>query len=480
MHTQHHDQETPNGATRTKAIVSTVLPDGRIVETVYRPDSETTAFAVWDGERLGIASEIVLPGERLAPYRGDNPLLKNRVVLFPSEAAKVDNPSALVDEIAAYIHTYVDLTPTFEKLAVEYVLFTWVYDRFRELPYLRLHGEYGSGKTRFLQVVGSICRTPIFAGGASTVSPLFHLLDRFQGTLVLDEADFRFSDERAQLVKIMNNGNVRGFSVLRSESVNGKEYRPVPYQVYGPKIVAMRGEFDDRALESRFISERSDGRTLRSDIPLNLPEEQAQEALLLRNKLLTYRFQRFAEAGSWIEAIDRTLEPRLNQVFAPLLANIDDPETREALRAYARTRNRAIVEERGASVEAQLLAVLRHLAEGAEFNAIPLREIADLYSRAFAADAPTPLTPRYVGSILRKHLGLRPQKSHGVYAIPAIERTKLPYLFDRFNVSEDDAAHVAAFDVARALDVRFEPILPRDRVDFGDVGDIGRPTAGGV
>ena len=29
---------------------------------------------------------------------------------------------------------------------------------------------------------------------ASTVSPIFHILDAFGGTLVLDEADFRFSD----------------------------------------------------------------------------------------------------------------------------------------------------------------------------------------------------------------------------------------------------------------------------------------------
>lgn len=183
-------------------------------------------------------------------------------------------------------------------------------------------------------MIGAICRTPIFAAGASTVSPLFHLLDRFGGTLILDEADFRLSDERAQLVKILNNGNVRGFPVLRSESSNGREYRPVAYQVFGPKIVAMRGEFEDRALESRFISERSDGRPLRTDIPLNLPEAQADEALALRNKLLVYRFHRYAEAGSWIEPLDRTLEPRLNQVFSPLLANIEDLAARDLLRTY--------------------------------------------------------------------------------------------------------------------------------------------------
>src|SRR3972149_301567 len=244
---QEHQREQPEPRiVAARPIISATLADGRLVETLFMPESNPTAFAVWDGERVGITHEIVLSSERLVPYRGHNPLLTNRVVLFPSAATPFEDVKSLAAEIAAYIHKYVDLTAAFEKLVVEYVLFSWVYARFREPPYLRLHGEYGSGKTRFLQIVGALCRTPIFAGGASTVSPLFHLLDRFQGTLILDEADFRFSDERAQLVKILNNGNVRGFAVLRSESVNGKEYRPVAYQVFGPKIVAMRGEFEDR------------------------------------------------------------------------------------------------------------------------------------------------------------------------------------------------------------------------------------------
>lgn len=450
--------EEKDSSRATKTIVSTVLGDGRLVETLYNAESATTAFAVWDGKRIGIAHEVLVGSERLVPYRGDNPLLANSVVLFPSSPAPYENVKTLVDGITSFLHKYLDLTTAFEKLAVEYVLFTWVYDRFRELPYLRLHGEYGSGKTRFLQVVGALCRTPIFAAGASTVSPLFHLLDRFQGTLILDEADFRFSDERAQLVKILNNGNVRGFTVLRSEAVNGKEYRPISYKVYGPKIVAMRGEFEDRALESRFISERSDGRMLRSDIPLNLPDDYLAEAVALRNQLLTYRFQRFAEAGAWFEPVDRTLEPRVNQIFSPLLANIEAPDTRELLRTYARAKNSTLRDERGASVEAQLLAVLLHLKEHGDVLA--LRTIADLYIRAFANDAPSLSTPRYVGNILRKGLGLRPQKSHGVYVIPTAERSKLSHLFDRYNVTDDDAAIVAAVDPKRSTELVVEPIEP--------------------
>src|SRR5436190_2148860 len=137
-------------------------------------------------------------------------------------------------------------------------------------PYLRVRGDFGSGKTRFLLTVGSLCYKPIFASGASTVSPLFRILDAFKGTLVMDESDFRMSDERAEIVKILNNGNARGFPVLRSE-VSGKkgEFNPRAYAVFGPKLVATRGFFQDRALESRCITEEMNHYHLRTDVPIN-------------------------------------------------------------------------------------------------------------------------------------------------------------------------------------------------------------------
>jgi len=74
---------------------------------------------------------------------------------------------------------------------------------------------------------------PFFASGASTVSPIFHTLDAFRGTLVVDEGDFRFSDEKAEIVKILNNGNVRGVPVLRTMVSNTREYNPKAFRCSG-------------------------------------------------------------------------------------------------------------------------------------------------------------------------------------------------------------------------------------------------------
>jgi hypothetical protein len=354
-----------------------------LVELLHDAFTPRTAFAVWNGTEVQMASHVDLgSGRRLVPYPASNNLLRHRVVLFPSKAEEYGTAEELVAEITAYLHRYVDLSPAFERLAAHYALFSWVYDCFNELPYLRLKGDFGTGKTRFLITLGSICYKPIFASGASTVSPIFHMLDVFGGTLLIDEADFRFSDERAQITKILNNGNARGFPVLRTESKNGRDFNPRAFQVFGPKVVAMRGHFDDRI---------------------------APEAA----------------------TIDAALEPRLKQIYTPLLSVIGDDRTKADLLTIAHGFDRTIESERGFSLEAQVLTAVRALALCRERAALPIKDIVALFNRGFAADYGSPASSRWIGAILRRKLNLATAKSHGVFVVPMTERPKLAELWAR-------------------------------------------------
>ena len=247
-------QQPGSSAGPKRPLVSSVLSDGSIVELVYDPTPESTAFAVWEDGTWRFENNIVGEnGERLIPYSPRNNLIKNEVVAFPREPEEYGSEEDLVEEVCGFIHRYVDVSPQFERIAAWYCLFTWVFDGFAELPYLRARSSnYGTGKTRFLLTVGSLCYKPIFASGASTVSPLFHLIDTFRGTLIIDEADFRFSDEKSEIAKILNNGNVRGFPVLRTEVSNNREFNPRAFHVFGPQLVATRGYYQDAALEPTF------------------------------------------------------------------------------------------------------------------------------------------------------------------------------------------------------------------------------------
>ncbi len=318
------------------SAVSAVLTGGALVEMICDPERRQTAFAVWwDGGWQRAETIEDDAGRLLEPYAFDHDFVCNKVVLFAAKPVEYGSQEKLIADIRSFIHRYVELDSEFELFASYYVLFTWLHDAFNEVPYLRVRGDYGTGKTRFLQTVGSICYRPMFASGASTISPVFHMLDRFGGTLIIDEADFRLSDEKAEMVKILNNGIIHGMPVLRANLSRQREFEPRAFQVFGPKIVATRGGYEDKGLDSRFITAEMRCRKVRADIPLNLPAEHEAEARELRNKLLMHRFHNRGRCRLDPGLADPSIEPRLNQMLVPLLSVVENAEVRDALRGVA-------------------------------------------------------------------------------------------------------------------------------------------------
>lgn len=422
---------------RTNTVVSERVQDGTILETVYSPTTKQTQLAALVDGVLATRPVFTLPnGEELRPVPPSNNLIKHGAVLFAEKAEPYNSLSALVSDIESYVYRYVDLSDHFLKLCCYYVLLSWVYDAFNELPYLRFRGDYGSGKSRALFVIGSLAYKPFFASGASTVSPIFHTLDSFRGTLVFDEADFRFSDEKSELIKIFNNGNVRGFPVLRTTVTNARQFDPRAFNVFGPKIVAMRKAFDDQALESRFLTEEMGQRKLRAGIPINLPDEQRTEATTLRNKLLTYRFNTLPLAKIDQSLADPTLSPRLNQILVPLLSIVPDSVLRHEIVTAARGFDEKLRQDRSSTIEANVLEVLQDRLMLEQGTSVPIGEIATEVNRRFGGDYERPVTPRVVGAVLRKRLRLQTWKSHGVYVIAATDREKVNALAERYGIIE--------------------------------------------
>ena len=259
--------------------------------------------------------------------------------------------------------------------------------------------------------MGSLCYKPMLVSGASSVSAVFRTIDSFRGTLVIDESDFRESDEKAEIVKILNNGNARGFPVLRAEQNQRKEFDPRAYTVFGPKLIATRRAFKDQALESRCLTEDMGQGKLRRDIPLNLPPSFEEEALTLRNKLLLFRFQNLGKPRSLAGELPESIEPRLRQIFAPLLSTIEDPDTRREVIALAEDYGRTMVADRGFELEAQVLDVLHELSQGG--GALAVKDVSVLFAERYGEEYGGKVTPRWIGSILRKRLNLKPRKYVG-------------------------------------------------------------------
>lgn len=418
---------------RATPTVSRVLEDGTIAELVR--GATGNSLCLYRNGSLTLAASVEDRGEKLIPMPASNNLIKHGAVLLPEKPADFGTEEALFDDLRTYIHRYVDLSPEFLEVACSYVLLTWVYDGFNELCYLRFSGDYGSGKSRALYVIGSICNKPFFASAASTISPVFYTLDLFRGTLILDEADFRYSDLQADITKIMNNGSVKGFPVLRQTQTATKEFDPRAFNVYGPKLVAMRKSFDDDALESRFLSEDMNARTLRDDIPLNLPDVQAAEAQDLRNRLLMYRFMTLGTCAIDASQVDRSRSGRFNQTIVPLLSVVRDERTRETIRAYAKRNEERSASLRTLSIEAELVeTVCDLLDENEESDSLAVGIIASALKQRVIGEFDRPVTNRYVGQLLRRDLGLFTYKKHGTYVLPASEFAKTRQIARRYGL----------------------------------------------
>ncbi len=411
------------------------VSDETIIELVYDNTARKTALVVSRFNGLwNIEQEVRLgSGELLVPYSANNNLIVNGCVLLASTPMECGHRHELLRDIQAFLHRYVDLSPAFELIAAHYILLAWVYDRFNELPYLRLRGQYGTGKTRALLAIGRLCYKPFFASGASTVSPIFYIADVFGGTLVLDEADLSFSDARVELVKILNNGHGKGMPVLRSVQNRHKEFNPTAFKVFGPKVVAMRESFQDEALESRFITEDTGARPVRSDIPVQLPAEFEEEALVLRNRLLHFRISEFFQIGPDLSALPAGLEPRLRQIALPLLS-LADGTTRPLLQRALLSQNELARAARRETVEAAVLgaalATIRH-SGGKE---VAVGTITDRLNQGQSDDETR--KSRWVGEALRKRFRIRTERRGGVYVIPNSEFPKIVSAATRWGLDE--------------------------------------------
>jgi hypothetical protein len=361
---------------KNRFVSGFVLPDGTVGEMVVSRDDERSFMIVANGS-VRKAYQYETPK---VTYLPTNDLLVGEVVHFASTAVPYDSQALLFKEIKRFIHRYLELPADFEEIASLYVLLTWVYEFAPSIPYLRVIGDWGTGKTRFLQVAGAICFRPIFASGATTPAPIFRILEQFRGTLVLDEADFKDSASWAEMVKLLNNGYRPGMPVLRADKENGKWY-PRSYQVFGPKLLSTRFPFKDEALESRCLTSEMLPLT-RDDIPRVLPPAFDKEVNDLRAKLLTFRLANLTKLKGKTfgnELLEPNLQPRLQEILIPLKAMLNgDRSMVEALAGFVHRLQDSLFSKRQESNAGRVLAAIIELhRQGEEISSKSIAEKAN-------------------------------------------------------------------------------------------------------
>lgn len=317
---------------------------------------------------MGVVNDIVIRGFRYVPIEANDLMALENTIIFPSGINEAGQPLPLPElhrRVMKFANTYFDADPPFQAVAAYYVILTWVYDCFTEVPYLRMVGPYGTGKSRFVNTYGFVCYRAIRAAGSSSVSPIFRTLHLLRGTLVMDEINAPDKSTDPELEMVFKLGNQKLSPAILRTGGDGKTLFPEGFRVFGPKVFGAIKPFSDPATDSRCITYRASLATTRDDIPAALGEDFLGQARELRRELMTFRMARWqSEVAINPADVDKTLEKRSQQIASSLFALIDDVAVRESITAMLREQEGEMRGEREFSMEAKALrAVMETVAQ---------------------------------------------------------------------------------------------------------------------
>lgn len=340
-------------------------------------------------ERQSLFAEFGTPGRSLRPG----------LILLPTSEAEYGSPQELHRETLTFINKYCQFPEGMDVVTAYFIRLTWLFDVFPEVPYLRYrNAAYGVGKSRALEVVGSLCRRAVMISGASSSACMRRIVDLTQGTLLIDEGDFDSNSPQGQdLKKMLQTGFQRGRLICLNEPGKGGTWKPKGFEAYGPKVVAQHHRYLSGALESRFIDCVMQPKT--RSIPLNLPQPDFDlEALALRNKFLSYRRDNLSKVRLNPSLASADLEDRMNQIAIPLLSIADNKEDIQVIIDALKATQSQLRNDILASHEGLVAAAILRLSDGKSFTSI--KAVHDELGGNFD------FGPRRIGDIARQ-IGLK-------------------------------------------------------------------------
>lgn len=259
----------------------------------------------------------------------DNTALRKGLIILPKEPEETTFKETLDAADAFSLRCYDPCgKEAYVKLLVRVVAGSWFLDRFVQnpqydmagsgkfAPLLPIRGPSQSGKNRLAFVLRLLSYRPYFEMSTYRVPSLYRPLDLWNGTLVLDEADFAVTNEKSELIHFLN-CRATGTPISRQ---NPKDPRKTDvFSNFGQTILTQRRIFDDNATESRclpFYSEVTDKK-----LPTVETDEMLKQGLELQNMLFYLRLEYFKKVqidkSAWLNDV---ADPRLVASLLPLLA----------------------------------------------------------------------------------------------------------------------------------------------------------------
>ena len=403
----------------------------KVGEMVYSKVTKKGEFLIYSRltkkikqvERLKNKNRVIMPDIR-------GKLITNNIVKIPSGIEDHKSTNHLISSIREYMDKYVYIENVVDKeIVVSYILLTWVYDRFSAIPYLRALGEYGTGKSRLLDVLG-VCYKSLRSSSNASSAPIFRIIDRFKGTFIIDEAELGGKSGRNQDIReILRFGKDKGGCILRCSA---STYEPEPFKVFGPKILSSRQTYGDDALESRILTIRMTEAKSKT-IPLLLDNEEFEDDTeKIRKMLLDWRLKNYfkIDTEAYKKHRNKDISDRLNEMYAPIICiRSKSKKFLKALMKRAVEKNIKLLEDKAQSFPALIIEKI-----GDSYfrnNEYPLlKNISDIIKE----ETRKGYSPRFIGSIVRENLNLKTEHTHyGTVVIAKDEELK--NLAKEYNIS---------------------------------------------
>ena len=387
--------EQPEALESRDRFAATIIDkeNSRLYDTVVHANGSVRYVTVRNGVVETLES-VEVDGMTYRPPQSLESFVRTESIFLPSGVwSKPASAEELLGEIQAFIRRYALLPEEWVLPIAVWILHTWVFERFETVSYLRFIGEAGHGKGRLMKIAAYLSNRCVMTNGALTGAALFRTIDLVRGTFAIDEGDFKQSNEKNEVIKILNVGYEQGAAVFRC---HGDDYNPTAYACFGPKIIVTRKRFGDDATETRCFTFQTQRLELPDHISLQRPQAFGLEAQQLRNQLLRWRLDNFFKISADEREVRRLASNRLAQMSASLFGVVPVGPMREELLRFVRSYDAQT------DAESDVTLIKTELTRFASKNErFAVKAVVDMLNSQAEGDPESHFTSQGVASIAR-------------------------------------------------------------------------------